>query len=165
MRHVFLFALFFVVACAERGPQGPVGPQGPEGPQGATGAPGPQGPTGPQGPVGPMGGGLYTSKRVTYQVDRQGLYTADGGVANGYAHMVVQCRDTADLPLTGSCDGQRPGDNVTLVENHPSTWEGPGHAAGLAAWECRWDFPSSAVQHDLPTVSAHIVCISADGGM
>jgi len=165
MRHVFLLAVFLVVACAERGPQGPAGPRGEQGPQGNTGEIGPPGPTGPQGPAGPMGGGLYTSKSATYQVDRQGLYTTDGGVANGTAYMFVQCRETTDLPLTGSCDGQRPEDTVTLSRNGPAAWQGASHVTGLAAWECRWNFPSVASQHDLPTVAAHIVCISADGGM
>lgn len=158
-------ALFLLVACTQQGPQGPIGPRGPQGIQGPAGPQGPGGPQGIQGPPGPLGGGLYTSKGVTYQVDRQGLFVADGGVAFGTAYMFVQCRNVADLPLTGSCDGQQVNDNVVLTVNSPATWEGPSYTTGVAAWQCRWDFPSSATQHDLPTVSAHIVCISADAGM
>jgi len=169
MRHLIklpLPLLLAFAACVKEGPAGPPGAVGPRGPQGEQGAPGTQGPTGAQGPEGPTGGGLYTSKRVTYKIDQMGLYVADGGVHSGTAYMVVRCRQPIDLPLTGSCDGQRATDGVVLTQNAPFAWGGPGYTDGLSAWECRWDFPSAAAQHDLPTVAAHIVCISGtDAGM
>ena len=154
-----------LLACPEQGLRGPPGPQGPVGPQGAAGSAGPAGAEGPQGPTGPRGGGAYVDKTATYQVDHEGLYVADGGIIDGRAFLFVQCRNTADLPLTGSCDGQRKDDGVVLTRNRPSGWEGLGHVTGRGAWECEWYFPRPDMQKDLPTVAGHIVCIQADAGM
>jgi hypothetical protein len=164
MRTLLFIALssLTLLACdAFRGPQGIQGDQGPRGP---TGPAGPRGDAGPQGPVGPQGGGLYIGRGSTYVVSREGLYISDGGVQAGIAAMVLGCNDPADLPLTGSCDGQTIADNVTLTWNRPAgTWDSTG--AGLrAGWQCKWEFPSPAVQTDLPNVAGRVICIKADGG-
>src|SRR4051812_40797694 len=96
---ITIVAAMALAGCSEQGPRGLTGPQGPTGPQGAAGPAGLAGATGPQGLQGPSGGGLYVDKSVTYQVDREGLFVTDGGVVNGRAYLVVQCRQPGDLPL------------------------------------------------------------------
>lgn len=150
----FLVVTFAVLAACV---QGPVGPQGPQGPAGATGSAGPAGPSGDAGPQGPRGGGLYTLPGALYHVDRTGLFKADGGVTNDpYASMDMVCSNPADLPLTGSCDGEFPA-GTELVINRPASWQGPG-----GIWSCSWRQTGPTV--DLPNVSGHIVCIRADAG-
>jgi hypothetical protein len=164
MRTLLFIALssLTLLACdAFRGPQGIQGAQGPRGPAGPAGPPGD---AGLQGPAGPRGGGLYASRGSTYMVSREGLYVADGGVQGGVAYMAVPCAAPADLPLTGSCDGQRRADNVILTLNRPAgAWDATGVTLP-AGWECEWQFASAAVQTDLPTVAGRVVCIKADGG-
>lgn len=163
MRHLTPLLLIFLVSACLQGPRGPEGPRGPSGPQGDAGPAGPPGVSGPQGQAGPPGRGL--TKDAYYQVDRQGLFVADGGITNGTGLLAARCLDPADLPLTGSCDGQRTSDPVVLLLNQPAGWNGPSLQGGIGAWECEWGFVNAAAQTDLPTVSAHIVCLKADAGM
>ena len=167
MRSLLLAA--FAISClgceifqGPRGSQGPVGPRGPAGPEGPAGMPGDAGPTGPRGP---RGGGLYVDRRATYQVNRTGLFMADGGIITNLAIMSVYCDTPEDLPLTGSCDGVRADDGATLITNSPFIRWDEGGASSPAGWSCAWQFPSSATVVDLPMASAHIVCIKADAGM
>lgn len=154
-RFSLLLVAVALAACVE-GPTGPRGPQGPAGPAGPTGS---AGPAGDAGPAGPRGGGLYTSHAALYHVDRVGLFKADGGVTSSpYANMNVRCADSADLPLTGGCDGEPPA-GTELVDNHPVGWDGPD-----GVWSCSWRQPAGPTV-DLPNVASHIVCIRADAGM
>lgn len=120
--------------------------------------------TGSQGPTGPAGPpGLGLSRAGYYQVDREGLFIADGGVVLGTATIFVQCANSADIPVAGSCDGQRTNDPVVLIFNRPVNWSAASGAT--AAWECQWNFANAASQTDLPSVAGHIVCLKPDAGM
>jgi hypothetical protein len=104
-------------------------------------------------------------RRATYQVNRTGLFIADGGIRTNLASMSVYCTTAEDLPLTGSCDGVRADDRAVLITNSPEVGWNEGGASYPAGWVCEWQFPSSATVVDLPTASAHIVCIKSDAGM
>jgi hypothetical protein len=147
-----------LVACTQAtGPQGPVGPKGDQGVQGVQGQPGPAGDAGPRGPAGT---GAYASRSDTYCNRRTGLFIADGGVQAGIGSMVVTCTDPADLPLTGSCDGQDI-QNYYLVTSFPAggRWDGttPGTPAG---WECDFAYVPGHAQNDMSGARGVICCIS-----
>jgi hypothetical protein len=141
-------------------PQGPAGAQGPKGDPGMSGPVGPQGPAGAAGSQGPVGGGLYGSRADTYCVSRTGLFVADGGIVGGLGSMSLTCKDTADLPLTGSCDGQDL-QNYYLVHSFPSggVWDG-SNTSVAAGWECGWSYAPAHAEADMLAARGTICCIS-----
>jgi hypothetical protein len=108
--------------------------------QGPKGDPGLPGPPGPGGDAGSPGGGFYTSRGNVYCRDQVG--PLDAGIFTGT--VTASCDSVADLPLTGTCDGQVLASATTqplpASFNLPVYWDVPDGTARVppAAWECLW---------------------------
>ena len=87
------------------------------------------GSTGPQGPAGPP-------------ADRSKLYcnVANQILDNTHLTVTAYCNSKADLPWTGTCDGQGP-QGLYLEVSDPVSW---GDSSTPAGWQCTWQ-PYNAV--------------------
>lgn len=170
---VLLLAAALAACSGSTGPQGPKGDAGPKGDIGATGPTGPQGPQGIQGLQGVPGlanGGLYRDRSSVYCRQVSGIAVADGGFVFGTGRLQALCDDPRDLPLSGSCDGVRTEQGLSLIGSEPapigaawndSTADGGtiGSNSLAAGWACAWDFVPQGNAHDLPGATAHVCCV------
>ena len=99
------------------------------------------GSTGPQGPAGPP-------------ADRSKLYCNLISQTLDDSHLTVTayCNSKADLPWTGTCDGQGP-QGLYLEVSEPVSW---GDASTPAGWQCTW-VPYNAVPSGF-SAGAEICC-------
>lgn len=142
-------ALSLGCAKGDTGATGPAGPQGIQGPKGDPGPAGSQGIQGIQGVPGPS----VPMKRSDIYCDDVGAVGAPG---TKYPSAEAKCRDSNDIPLSGSC-GNGPAGAYLLHQFYS------GFENTEAFYHCDWVLPTGAPTTADPTeLGASLCCIAVN---